>query len=91
MKETGKKDDGSGTASKDSPVRQPGQSGLGKELSGEGVMSMGRAFQYAGARSVLMILWSVSEDSSVVLTAHATGADRWHGREIHRSIRSGKS
>ena len=24
------------------------QSGLGKELSGEGVMSMGRAFQYAG-------------------------------------------
>ncbi|MGA8832115.1 MAG: CHAT domain-containing tetratricopeptide repeat protein, partial [Desulfomonilaceae bacterium] len=30
------------------------QSGLGKELSGEGVMSMGRAFQYAGAKSVLM-------------------------------------
>ncbi len=28
------------------------QSGLGKELSGEGVMSMGRAFQYAGAKSV---------------------------------------
>ncbi|MFA6222221.1 MAG: tetratricopeptide repeat protein [Desulfomonilaceae bacterium] len=44
------------------------QSGLGKELSGEGVMSMGRAFQYAGAKSVLMSLWSVAEGSSVKLT-----------------------
>jgi CHAT domain-containing protein len=43
------------------------QTGLGKELSGEGVMSMGRAFQYAGARSVLMSLWSVAEKSSVQL------------------------
>jgi CHAT domain-containing protein len=43
------------------------QTGLGKELSGEGVMSMGRAFQYAGARSVLMSLWSVSEKSSTTL------------------------
>ena len=44
------------------------QTGLGKELSGEGVMSMGRAFQYAGAKSVLMSLWSVSESGSVLLT-----------------------
>ena len=43
------------------------QTGLGKELSGEGVMSMGRAFQYAGAKSVLMSLWSVSESGSVLL------------------------
>jgi CHAT domain-containing protein len=44
------------------------QSGLGKELSGEGVMSMGRAFQYAGSKSVMMSLWSVAESSSVKLT-----------------------
>jgi len=44
------------------------QTGLGKELSGEGAMSMGRAFQYSGARSVLMSLWSVAEISSVKLT-----------------------
>lgn len=43
------------------------QTGLGKDVSGEGVMSMGRAFQYAGARTVLMSLWSVAEKSSVVL------------------------
>ena len=43
------------------------QSGLGKELSGEGVMSMGRAFQYSGAKSVLMSLWGVEEKSAVTL------------------------
>jgi len=30
-------------------------------------MGMGRAFQYAGAKSVLMSLWSVAESSSVDL------------------------
>ncbi len=44
------------------------QTGLGREFSGEGVMSMGRAFQYAGAKSVLMSLWSVGESGSVKLT-----------------------
>ncbi len=43
------------------------QSGMGRRISGEGTMGMGRAFQYAGARSVLMSLWSVSEKSSVLL------------------------
>ncbi len=43
------------------------QTGLGNEVAGEGVMSMGRAFQYAGAKSVLMSLWSVAEGSSVDL------------------------
>ena len=43
------------------------QSGLGRTISGEGTMGMGRAFQYAGAKSVLMSLWSVSESASVNL------------------------
>jgi len=43
------------------------QTGLGRMLSGEGTMSMGRAFQYEGARSVLMSLWKVDADSSVKL------------------------
>ena len=43
------------------------ESGIGRAVSGEGVMGMGRAFQYAGAKSVLMSLWSVAEKSSVIL------------------------
>jgi len=43
------------------------QTGLGKRRAGEGTMGMGRAFQYAGAKSVLMSLWSVSEVASVNL------------------------
>jgi tetratricopeptide (TPR) repeat protein len=46
------------------------QSGLGKKISGEGTMGMGRSFQYAGALSVLMSMWSVSERSSVKLVEH---------------------
>jgi tetratricopeptide (TPR) repeat protein/CHAT domain-containing protein len=43
------------------------ESGLGRHISGEGTMGMGRAFQHAGAKSVVMSLWSVSEDASVRL------------------------
>jgi len=43
------------------------QTGLGQRISGEGTMGMGRAFQYAGAKSVLMSLWSVSEKTSTDL------------------------
>ncbi len=43
------------------------QTGLGRDVRGEGVMGMGRAFQFAGARSVLVSLWSVAEHSSVML------------------------
>ena len=44
------------------------QTSLGKSISGEGVMSLGRAFQYAGARAVLATLWSVNEDSTTHFT-----------------------
>ncbi|MFC1833839.1 tetratricopeptide repeat protein [Thermodesulfobacteriota bacterium] len=43
------------------------QTGVGKLVTGEGTMNMGRAFQYAGAQSVLMTLWHVDEASSVKL------------------------
>jgi tetratricopeptide (TPR) repeat protein len=45
------------------------QTGLGRHVSGEGTMGMGRAFQFAGARSVLTSLWSVSQTSSVKLVS----------------------
>ncbi len=43
------------------------QTGVGMILAGEGIMSMGRAFQCAGAKSVIMSLWSVAEEPSVRL------------------------
>jgi CHAT domain-containing protein/tetratricopeptide (TPR) repeat protein len=42
-------------------------SGLGKELGGEGLVGLARAFQFAGARSVLASLWSVSDVSTARL------------------------
>ena len=40
---------------------------LGKETGGEGLVGLSRAFQYAGARSVLASLWSVSDESTADL------------------------
>jgi CHAT domain-containing protein len=38
--------------------------GIGRSYKGEGMMSLGRGFMGAGARNVLMTLWSVSDQSS---------------------------
>ena len=40
---------------------------LGQELSGEGMVGLTRAFQYAGARSVLASLWAVDDQSTADL------------------------
>lgn len=44
------------------------KTGVGRKLSGEGLLGMGRAFQHAGAANVLMSLWSVEETATVILT-----------------------
>lgn len=43
------------------------QTGLGREVSGEGVVGLMRAFLYAGSRSVLVSLWRVEDESTSVL------------------------
>lgn len=53
---------------------------LGQEMSGEGVLGLTRAFQYAGARTVLASLWAVSDESTAVLM----------GR-FYRGLREGQS
>ena len=37
----------------------------GPELAGEGLVGLTRAFQYAGARSVLAALWGVGDETTV--------------------------
>jgi CHAT domain-containing protein len=40
------------------------ETALGKEAGGEGLIGLTRAFQYAGARSIVASLWSVADDST---------------------------
>ncbi len=43
------------------------RSALGKELGGEGLIGLTRAFQYAGARTVAATLWSVADRATAEL------------------------
>lgn len=43
------------------------ETALGKELAGEGVLGLTRAFHYAGARTVVSSLWEVSDRASALL------------------------
>ncbi len=47
--------------------------GTGKVTSGEGIMSLGNAFQYAGTKSLLLSHWEVSDNSAPVLMGHFYG------------------
>lgn len=49
------------------------ETGLGQELGGEGLVGLTRAFQYAGARSVLATLWSVADRSTSELMSRFYG------------------
>lgn len=43
------------------------RTGLGKELNGEGLLSLSRGFMYAGARRVLASLWQVNDAATAEL------------------------
>ncbi len=43
------------------------QTGLGKEIKGEGVVGLTRGFMYAGAKRVVVSLWSVSDKATADL------------------------
>ena len=51
-----------------------------KNLGGEGLVGLTRAFQYAGARSVLASLWSVADESTADLMSR-----------FYRHLKAGKT
>lgn len=56
------------------------ESGLGEWKQGEGIMSLARAFAYAGAKGLVATLWSVNEVSSSTLF-----------KSFYQHLREGKS
>jgi CHAT domain-containing protein len=55
-------------------------SALGREVAGEGLLGLTRAFQYAGARSVVASLWQVPDAATADLMV-----------AFHRHLRQGRS
>jgi CHAT domain-containing protein/Tfp pilus assembly protein PilF len=47
--------------------------GLGKEVKGEGLIGLTRGFMYAGASSVVASLWKVDDDATAVLMGYFYG------------------
>jgi CHAT domain-containing protein len=62
------------------------ETGVGDVQSGEGVLGLRRAFQVAGARTVIMSLWAV-EDDSAREWMHALYAARLGGSETPEAVR----
>ncbi len=46
------------------------ETGLGKQVRGEGLIGLTRAFMFAGARRIVVSLWSVSDRSTEKLMVH---------------------
>ena len=51
----------------DAVVLSACKTALGKEIAGEGIVGLSRAFVLAGAKSVIVSLWSVESNSTAVL------------------------
>ena len=46
------------------------QTAIGKEVKGEGLMGLGRAFMYAGSPRVVVTLWKVDDVPTALLMKH---------------------
>jgi tetratricopeptide (TPR) repeat protein len=65
------------------------RSGVGELLRGEGLLGLTRAFLYAGARSVVVSLWNVS-DRSTARFMEAFYAELTAGKSVPAALRAAK-
>jgi CHAT domain-containing protein/tetratricopeptide (TPR) repeat protein len=65
-------------------------SALGQEMGGEGLLGLTRAFQYAGARSVLASLWSIADVSTADLMKRFYGYLR-KGKSKDEALRAAQA
>jgi len=65
------------------------QTALGREVTGEGLVGMARAFFYAGANAVAASLWNVSDRSTADLMAAFYGGIR-RGLPVDRALAEAK-
>jgi CHAT domain-containing protein len=65
------------------------ETGLGRQVRGEGVLGLPRAFFYAGSPRVVVSLWSVADRSTAELMAgfygHLVGDGRSAAESLHRA------
>ena len=64
------------------------ETGLGKEIRGEGLIGLTRAFMYAGAARVIVSLWSVSDRATAELMGRLYREMLRNGRTPSASLRS---
>ncbi len=63
--------------------------GVGRLVSGEGILSLARGFLYAGSRSVVMSMWEV-EDVSASLVTHSFYRNMRAGQTKSAALRSAR-
>jgi CHAT domain-containing protein len=63
------------------------QTGLGKDLQGEGLVGLTRGFMYAGARRVVASLWQVDDESTAELMSRFYRGMLKEGRPAPAALR----
>ncbi len=74
----------------DAVVLSACKTALGKEIAGEGVVGLSRAFMLAGSKSVIVSLWSVESNSTAVLMKSFYSHLMKHGRSKEEALRLAK-
>jgi CHAT domain-containing protein len=64
------------------------QTGLGREIKGEGLVGLTRGFMYAGARNVVASLWKVNDVATAELMGHFYSALLTDGMQPAAALRS---